>query len=303
MTYPENIKVSIIVPTLNKPELVYETLESIKQQTFSDWECIIVDDHSSEKTFEVVNNYCSNDSRFSFFYRPKDRKQGANSCRNYGFIKSSGIYIQWFDADDLMHPQMLALKVKRLENTTADFVVCEGISFKDEMANMIGKWDQLNSTNPLLDHALGKINFQTNAPMFKHEFLEGKNLWDEKLQRKQDYEFFSRLLSYNPSYEIIHKPLFYYRIHKESINGKDNRASLKSMIQADLSVFNNVKVLPLEPEKMIIVQKHFLRKTLGRISKGIITYNPGAILWGSKSLLHIIDLKYLKNYFLTKDYN
>jgi len=99
--------VSIIIPTYNRAGIIGETLESIIKQSFSDWECIIVDDGSTDSTEAVVKEYTEKDSRFKYYRRPHEIIKGANSCRNYGFKKSAGKYINWFDSDDLYLPTAL----------------------------------------------------------------------------------------------------------------------------------------------------------------------------------------------------
>ena len=295
-----HITISIIIPYAFNHDLLVRTLNSIANQNFKNWECLVINDLSEPPFNKHIEGF-EKDSRFKFFNRPKKLRKGANSCRNYGFQLSKGNFIQWFDADDLMHPEMLQEKVNKLDNTKAEFVVCEGLCFKKSTDKIQGKWDLLESDYPLLDHAMGKINFQTNAPMFRRSFLEGKNLWNTGLQRKQDYEFFSRLLSYNPEYKIIRKPLFYYRIHGKSINGKNQYSSIYSMIKADQLVFQNIKTEAKKQERFPEIQKHFFRKTLSRVKTASEIKSYRACFLGFFSLIKIIDLNYIKNYFLAED--
>ena len=92
-----NPLVSIIIPTFNRYDYIGETLESVIMQTYRNWECIIVDDGSSDYTSQLIDFYCEKDNRFKYFTRTKDLTKGANSCRNLGFKKSSGKYIQWLE--------------------------------------------------------------------------------------------------------------------------------------------------------------------------------------------------------------
>ena len=94
--------VSIIIPTYNRAHLISETLDSILTQTYTHWECIVVDDGSDDSTAELLAGYCKKDARFQYHQRPNDRPKGANACRNYGFELCKGEYINWFDSDDLM---------------------------------------------------------------------------------------------------------------------------------------------------------------------------------------------------------
>jgi glycosyltransferase involved in cell wall biosynthesis len=104
--------ISIIIPTFNRAHIIGETLDSIIAQSYTDWECIIVDDGSTDDTEVVIAEYINNDSRFKFYKRPKHREKGPNSCRNFGFEKSKGHLIHWFDSDDLLFNNALELYLK-----------------------------------------------------------------------------------------------------------------------------------------------------------------------------------------------
>ena len=72
--------VSIIIPTYNRAHVIGETLDSVLLQTYCNWECIVVDDGSSDNTSEILDNYCKKDTRFQYYIRPTNRKKGAGSC-------------------------------------------------------------------------------------------------------------------------------------------------------------------------------------------------------------------------------
>ena len=110
-----NPLLSIIIPTYNRAHLIGETLDSVLGQTYKNWECIIVDDGSTDKTPEVIANYIQKDSRFQFYNRPSDRPKGANACRNFGYEISTGKYVKWFDSDDIMHPEFLEKQINVLK--------------------------------------------------------------------------------------------------------------------------------------------------------------------------------------------
>ena len=80
--------ISIIIPTYNRAQIIGETLDSLIAQTYANWECIAVDDGSTDNTDEVLVAYCNKDTRFQYHHRPKDKLKGPNSCRNYGFTRS-----------------------------------------------------------------------------------------------------------------------------------------------------------------------------------------------------------------------
>ena len=79
-----NATVSIIIPTYNRAHLICETLDSVIAQTYTDWECIVVDDGSNDTTVEIIAEYCKKDNRFQYYQRPQNRLQGGNAARNFG---------------------------------------------------------------------------------------------------------------------------------------------------------------------------------------------------------------------------
>jgi glycosyltransferase involved in cell wall biosynthesis len=106
--------VSIIIPSFNREALLPETLDSILAQTYTHWECIIVDDGSIDSSLNIAEKYAINDDRFRVCRRPWYKKKGANNCRNYGFSKIYGEFVQWFDSDDIMLPSMIEDKVSKI---------------------------------------------------------------------------------------------------------------------------------------------------------------------------------------------
>ena len=82
--------VSIIIPVFNRYQIIGETLNSIINQTYSNWECIVVDDGSSDYTEQLMEFYTQKDPRIIFVRRPDNRPKGANACRNYGFEFKQG---------------------------------------------------------------------------------------------------------------------------------------------------------------------------------------------------------------------
>ena len=126
-----NSLVSIIIPTYNRAHLISETLHSIIAQTYTYWECIVVDDGSTDNTEEILKNYIKKDKRFQYHQRPKDKPKGANACRNYGISISNGDFLLVMDSDDLLH-DFLSLAQKHnvkliLDETYLDFRTIEDV--------------------------------------------------------------------------------------------------------------------------------------------------------------------------------
>ncbi len=219
-----NHLISIIIPTLNRSHLIGSTLNSILKQTIQNWECIVVDDGSSDYTSELMEFYCDRDNRIRFLKRPKNRLQGANSCRNLGFEKSKGNFIQWFDSDDIMQPQFLEAKIKFITQGQFDFVISKTENFLDGNPNSIidrnedyYRFHQYDLTS--FNYISQRINWLTPDLMCKRELAE-KLRFNEKLQSAQERNFFSKLIIRSTNGIVLDQFLTRRRIHTSSVRHK-----------------------------------------------------------------------------------
>ncbi len=214
--------VSIIIPTYNRAHLIGETLDSVLAQNHTHWECIVVDDGSTDETEQLLNEYCKKDSRFKYHHRPANKPKGANSCRNYGFEMSIGEYVNWFDDDDVMLEDFLKIKVNAF-TTEVDLVICSGYFWDSLLDNRV-KMHLENVFDLFKDFVLWKQHIITNSVLFRKSFFKDKKLFSYKITRGQEAELFSRLffqLSKN-SYSIVNYPLFLYRQHADTKTAKNN---------------------------------------------------------------------------------
>ncbi len=220
----KNAIVSIIIPTYNRAHLIGETLDSVLSQTWPNWECLVIDDGSTDYTAELLEFYCEKNKRISFLHRPENRPKGANTCRNYGFELSKGKYINWFDSDDIMHPEKLEFQLNSLENSDFSYSICKTLIFKKSVSNPIGlQSEEIVSSRPKLDYLTMKIGWLTQAPLWKKEFLKNfEELFDEDLKAAQEWEFHVRMLHTESEYAVVNKVLVYTRYHGNSISYNDD---------------------------------------------------------------------------------
>ena len=103
--------ISVVIPAYNAEQFLDETLESVLSQTYENWECIIVNDGSTDSTESVAKKWCEKDSRF----RLTDKENGGpSSARNWGIKESKAEYIAFLDADDLYMPNFLEVCLETL---------------------------------------------------------------------------------------------------------------------------------------------------------------------------------------------
>lgn len=243
--------VSIIIPTYNRAHLVDETLDSVLAQTYQNWECIVVDDGSTDTTDALMQEYLDKDSRFRYYHRPKDRLPGGNAARNYGFEMSKGEFVQWFDSDDLMHPEKLTIKMLYALSYDAD-VIIDKHSTK-EFAEIKSKpnIETLESRDFYVDFILGKRPVITNDVMIRATIV-GSLRFDEKLHKAQEYEFFTRLFDQKLKYCFLDLTLTLYR---ESDNSISKNTFKGNSIQVESLIYLSKLIKIRHAENPVIVER------------------------------------------------
>lgn len=234
----KNALISIIVPTYNRANLIGETLDSVLNQTYSNWECLVIDDGSEDYTEELLRFYCDKDNRIKFHKRPKHTHKGANVCRNIGLELCTGELVYFFDSDDLMIATILESVVK-LFNDDLDFIFFNYQVFEFNQDNII--IDQINKSDlPILDYFRGAINLATPSVIWKKKSFQGL-LFDPQISKSQELNFIFNLYITRPlKSKYLNDYGFYLRKHPDSIMSSFWTFSQKHLY-SDLLVRNDIK--------------------------------------------------------------
>src|SRR5689334_13114668 len=116
--------ISIITPVFNRAHLLNETWESIKNQTYPNWEWIVVDDGSTDSSFSLISEIAKADRRVKLYSRSPELIKGPSSCRNYGVKLSQGMYLIFLDSDDLLNASCLKFRASIMsQNSSLDFSI------------------------------------------------------------------------------------------------------------------------------------------------------------------------------------
>ena len=232
--------ISIIIPSYNRALLIGETLDSILAQTYENWECIIVDDGSTDNTAEIIQDYLSSDSRFQFHRRPIDKLKGANACRNFGFTLSKGEFVCWFDSDDIMSKYKLKLSAEYMIENNADLIVCN-YSDTNSFDDAILKARKFQSFEFYENYIVDRISILTGDVLFKRDIVANYE-FDEKLHKAQEYDFFIQVFQQPLCYIFIESKLWYHRETEDSISAsasRMNQKQLNSLIYLSKKIQNN----------------------------------------------------------------
>jgi len=122
--------ISVVIPAYNAGQFLDETLESVLSQTYENWECIIVNDGSTDNTESVVKKWCEKDSRFRLTNKENG---GLSSARNWGIKESKAEYIAFLDADDILTSDSLEVRINVLIEQNVDLVATKLQHFTDKL--------------------------------------------------------------------------------------------------------------------------------------------------------------------------
>ena len=209
------MKVSVIVTCYNQEAFLNESLGSVARQTYLDWECIIIDDGSTDTSAQIAKSWQEKDARFKYVYQAN---KGCCGARNTGLYKAEGDLIQFLDGDDILQPTKLEESVKVFSREKCDVVVtnfseehngelhppfCDLTKYDFTYKNLLLQWD--------ID-----FNVPAHCFCFTKEILAGLT-FKEFLKAKEDWIMWLEVLKRNPKVCFINQPLVMYRIHGGNI--------------------------------------------------------------------------------------
>ena len=204
--------VSIILPTHNRQALIIETLDSIVNQDYNHVEVVVVNDHSTDNTVDIVKRYI--DSGHNNIVVIESDGYGSNHARNTGMKNSRGEFIAFFDDDDIMCPDFISSRIDFFKNTDIDFVGCDFVHFEGDIDNVILE-RRLSSIPHNISSHLFYMDLPTQCFLMTRKCVDRLGLWNEHVKRLQDMAYFHRLFLYNQKGIYIPLNLFKYRIHEK----------------------------------------------------------------------------------------
>lgn len=209
--------ISIILPAYNAAKYIEQTINSLLQQTFTNFELLIVDDGSTDNTISIINSFT--DSRIRLI--KNEHNLGLVNTLNKAAILCNGKYIARMDADDVALPQRLHLQKEFLDTHTNVAAVAGWVNFIDEDGTETGTWslDRQTNTAGEIKKALVKENCIAHPTvMIRTEVLQ-KFLYSQKQQHIEDYDLWLRLTANGHAIEKVQQPVLNYRVHAASVTG------------------------------------------------------------------------------------
>lgn len=207
-----NPLVSIIVPCYKHAHYLSEALQSVLEQSYVNWECIVVNDGSPDNTDEIARQWLAKDTRFQYIYKENG---GLSSARNTGIIKSKGEFILPLDADDCIDKDFLNKLVPVLQqNDSLAIVSCYSKFFLDNKTNII---HELKPKGRKYQDLLFQ-NHLVAASLYRKKCWEEVGGYDESMKKGfEDWEFWLNLTKRGWEFTFVEEFLFYYHKAKKSM--------------------------------------------------------------------------------------
>jgi glycosyltransferase involved in cell wall biosynthesis len=206
--------ISVILPIFNAQKFLADCLESLRNQTYTDFQVLMIDDGSVDKSLEIIQQYCELDKRFKY-----------RSRENHGLVATLNELLAWantdliarMDADDIAYPERFSRQVQLIKDHDLDIV---GSSIT-EFSGIFGEKSYLAreiyypaSHSEIELFTLFKSPFAHPSVIFKKSFLESKNLhYTKNFKTCEDYDLWVNMLQAGARCSNIQEPLLYYRVH------------------------------------------------------------------------------------------
>jgi glycosyltransferase involved in cell wall biosynthesis len=246
--------VSIIIPCYNYGHLLAETLQNVQAQSYTHWECLVVDDGSTDNTPSVAQAFAAADARFRYI---QQANAGTSAAKNTGLQQAKGAFIQFLDADDLLAPQKLSLQVAYLQQHPEVGIVYSNVRYFDHQdpSRLSRSFDMRDKAwmacasggkEQMLPLFMVRNQMVISAPLCRAEIIKAAGTFDTRLKGCEDWEFWIRCAATGAvfHYDEREEVLTYIRVHPASAT-----QNISTMLTGELSMRHSVqRGVPLSPK-------------------------------------------------------
>jgi glycosyltransferase involved in cell wall biosynthesis len=214
----EHMKISLIVPVYNVEKYLKECVNSILNQTFSDFELILVDDGSPDKSGKMCDEFAINDIRIKVIHKENG---GLSSARNAGLDVITGEYVCFIDSDDIIHKKMLEILQTSIQESKAEIAVGKFKTFKDtDIIDMEHNTEVLTETitpEKLIELAIidNDVTFSVCNKMFKSSLWYGIRFREKTYYEDEDLTY--KVFDKAKTCVLCDQQIYYYRMNDEGI--------------------------------------------------------------------------------------
>jgi len=240
--------VSIIIPTYNRQNTILRAVESVLNQTYKNWELIIVDDGSTDNTKNILKSYLKN-KKIRYF---KTKNKGVCHARNFGMEKASGEYMGFLDSDDEFVRNKLEIQLRKMIKSNKIISISNYIKFnQNKMCRTDFEKDFVVLKKDIITN---KISLSGGMIMLTKKITK-KYLYDNNLPTRTDFDFILRILN---KYKILFLNDFLVKIYK-TLEGNRVSTNYKMKIKGSKEILKKIKEYKLSKvEKKLLLNKLYL---------------------------------------------
>lgn len=217
----KNPLVSVVVPVFNAEKFLKETINSVKSQTYDNWELILVNDCSTDKSADIIKLAAKTDNRIKLVNLEKNG--GAAKARNLGIMEAKGKYLAYIDSDDLWLPEKLEKQIEFMQKTDSTFCYT-GYEFADENAKSTGKIVSVPE-KITYKQALRNTTIFTSTVMFNLEKLDKESILMPDVKSEDTATWWKILKKINHA-DGLNENLSIYRRSKNTLSS-DKKEAIK----------------------------------------------------------------------------
>ena len=245
--------ISVVLPVFNNADVLSHALQSIQHQTFQNWECILINDGSTDASPEILSTFVASDARFHVITNASN--QGLVKSLNTGILSSRGKWIARMDGDDWSHPDRLQLQYNKAESG-AYSIVGANIWVCDNHLNTHHIRTYPQSDSEIRALWLARSPFCHAVCLFNKQALLSSGLYNSSLECAEDYDLYFRLSQHGPMTNLD-TPLYKVRFHKSSISAR--RANRQLLITLYIRVKAIIEYqVPCTPKDILFLVLHGL---------------------------------------------
>jgi glycosyltransferase involved in cell wall biosynthesis len=289
-----NNLISIIIPCYNQGEFLNETILSVYNQTNSNWECIIINDGSTDNSDEIANEWVRKDNRFKYFYK---ENEGVSSARNLGLEKVNGNYIQFLDSDDLLDSRKLELSLLYLSKSQKEsekLVISNFGMLSIDSKKIIEPYCKLNEQVFDFENLLYKWNESFSIPIhcgfFETSLFENIR-FPENLSAQEDWIVWVKIFKLDVQAIFLVESLALYRQNSES------RTMTKSIFNDQMLAYEHFKIILTESEfyslSKVLISRYYREQEVfkNRLNgvKNSKTYQTGLMIKKISKALRLLN--------------
>jgi glycosyltransferase involved in cell wall biosynthesis len=253
--------ISIIVPCYNQGQFLEETLISVKNQSYKNWECLIINDGSTDETKIVSKKWVDKDSRFKYFEKVNG---GLSSARNLGLKNAKGKFIHFLDSDDIIDKNKIRIQLISMIDNKSKIDICDYIRFEDKFNTVIN--DRISpffslekKMNSIILDWERELSIPCHCVIFRKELLnKGDDLFFDNVENHEDWIFWVKLFYRADRISFTKYTFAKYRVHDKSMS----RNQVKMNIGFKVAAKTLLKYFDEKKEKHIVFTCQEKLKTL-----------------------------------------